>query len=50
MKKFRKVILQAAREAGGKITDNLGKDLKLEKSFIVASNGKIHSKMLLVIN
>lgn len=38
-------------EAGGKITDNRGKKVPLlEKSFIVASNGKIHNQMLEVIN
>lgn len=38
-------------EAGGKITDNRGEKVPLlEKSFIVASNNKIHNQMLEVIN
>lgn len=39
------------QEAGGKITDNQGsKALPVKKSFIVASNAKIHKVMLEVIN
>ena len=38
-------------EAGGKITGKHGKEVPLtNKSFIVASNGKIHNQMLSVIN
>ncbi len=36
-------------EAGGKVTGEKGQDILLTKSFIVASNGKIHSKMLEVL-
>ena len=36
-------------EAGGKVTDRSGKPVGLEKSFIVASNSKIHSKMLSIL-
>jgi myo-inositol-1(or 4)-monophosphatase len=38
------------REAGGKVTDFEGKDWKPEKSDTVFSNGKIHDKILKVIN
>ena len=38
-------------EAGGRVTDKRGKEVMLiKKGFIVASNGKIHDKMLGVIN
>jgi myo-inositol-1(or 4)-monophosphatase len=37
-------------EAGGKITDNKGERLKLEESFVVASNSKIHPFILETIN
>ncbi|MFH1355446.1 MAG: inositol monophosphatase family protein [Candidatus Omnitrophota bacterium] len=38
-------------EAGGRITDKSGNKLPLtEKSFVVASNSKIHSRMLTIIN
>lgn len=37
-------------EAGGIVTDRYGKDINpLENSFVVASNGKIHDKMLEVL-
>lgn len=36
-------------EAGGKVTDQYGEKVKLKESFIVASNGKIHSDLLGVI-
>lgn len=36
-------------EAGGKVTDRYGKKVKMEKSFIAASNGKIHNKMLKIL-
>lgn len=36
-------------EAGGKITSRHGKPVLLEKSFIVASNGKIHNAMLEIL-
>ncbi|MFH1199409.1 MAG: inositol monophosphatase family protein [Candidatus Omnitrophota bacterium] len=39
------------QEAGGKVTDNCGNNvLPVKKTFIVASNTKIHSVMLEVIN
>ncbi|MFA5101097.1 MAG: inositol monophosphatase family protein, partial [Candidatus Omnitrophota bacterium] len=39
--------LLLVREAGGKTSDKHGKSIPLkEKHFIVASNGKIHGKML----
>jgi len=37
-------------EAGGKITDKEGNQLKLENSYVVASNGKIHQEIIKVIN
>ena len=38
-------------EAGGKVTEKQGRKFPvLEKSFIVASNGKIHNKMLEILN
>jgi myo-inositol-1(or 4)-monophosphatase len=37
-------------EAGGKVTDRLGKDVDIsKKSYIVASNGKIHDQMLAIL-
>ncbi len=36
-------------EAGGKVTDSGGKPVEMEKGFIVASNGKIHEKMLEIL-
>jgi myo-inositol-1(or 4)-monophosphatase len=36
-------------EAGGKVTGRYGEEISLRKSFIVASNGKIHNKMLRVL-
>jgi len=37
-------------EAGGKVTGRNGGAISLKKSFVVASNSKIHSQMLEVIN
>jgi myo-inositol-1(or 4)-monophosphatase len=37
-------------EAGGKVTGKTGQEVKLESSYIVASNGKIHEKIIEVIN
>jgi len=37
------------REAGGKITDFLGKDLLLDGRNVLASNGKIHGEMIKVL-
>ncbi|MEK6715782.1 MAG: inositol monophosphatase family protein [Candidatus Omnitrophota bacterium] len=38
------------KEAGGKITDRRGKEISLkQKSFVAASNGKIHNKMLEIL-
>lgn len=37
-------------EAGGRVTGRGGEAIRLEKSFVVASNNKIHSQMLEVIN
>jgi myo-inositol-1(or 4)-monophosphatase len=37
------------REAGGKITDFLGKPLGLNGKHVVASNGKIHRAMIKVL-
>ena len=37
------------REAGGKITDFWGKSEYLYKSYITASNGKIHDNLLKII-
>lgn len=37
-------------EAGGLVTDKENNPVKLEKSYIVASNSKIHSQMLEVLN
>lgn len=36
-------------EAGGKITNQFGEKLKLEKSYVVASNRKIHQKIIEVV-
>ncbi|MFH1479141.1 MAG: inositol monophosphatase family protein [Candidatus Omnitrophota bacterium] len=36
-------------EAGGKVTNKYGKKLELKNSFIVASNSRIHRKMLKII-
>lgn len=38
------------KEAGGAFSDKHDKSVPLKKSFIVASNGKIHQKMLSVLN
>ncbi|MCF7916727.1 MAG: inositol monophosphatase [Candidatus Omnitrophica bacterium] len=37
-------------EAGGKVTGKSGQEVKLESSYIVASNGKIHEKIIEVVN
>ncbi|MFC1752985.1 inositol monophosphatase family protein [Thermoproteota archaeon] len=37
------------REAGGKVTDQFGGKINIESSYIVASNGKIHNKMLKIL-
>ncbi|MCF7873056.1 MAG: inositol monophosphatase [Candidatus Omnitrophica bacterium] len=37
-------------EAGGKVTGKNGQEVKLESSYIVASNGKIHEKIIEVVN
>jgi len=37
------------REAGGKITDFLGKDLHLDGKHVLASNGKIHREMVKIL-
>ncbi|NQT06263.1 MAG: inositol monophosphatase [Candidatus Omnitrophica bacterium] len=37
-------------EAGGRVTGPKGEDIGLKPSFLIASNGKIHSKMLEIIN
>lgn len=37
-------------EAGGKVSTKEGSGVSLEKSYVVASNGKIHDKMLEVLN
>jgi myo-inositol-1(or 4)-monophosphatase len=37
-------------EAGGKVTGKTGQEVKLEKSYIVASNGRIHQDIINVIN
>ncbi len=37
------------REAGGMVTGRYGEDITLKKSFIAASNGKIHNAMLEVL-
>ncbi len=37
-------------EAGGVISDRVGKELKLENSYVVASNGKIHSEIVKIVN
>lgn len=38
------------KEAGGKITDRRGKEISVkQKSFVAASNGKIHNKMLKIL-
>lgn len=37
------------REAGGKVTGRYGEKIALKKSFILASNGKIHNKMLQIL-
>lgn len=37
------------KEAGGRVTDRYGKDVPLKKSFIAASNSKIHNAMLRVL-
>lgn len=37
-------------EAGGKFTDKSGKDVKLEPSYIIASNGKIHAQLIETVN
>lgn len=38
------------KEAGGKITDRRGKEISVkQKSFVAASNGKIHNKMLEIL-
>jgi len=37
-------------EAGGKVSGRCGEEVGLEKSYIVASNGKIHRAMLEVLN
>lgn len=36
-------------EAGGKVTDRYGKKLTMDQSFVVASNGKLHNKMLKIL-
>ncbi len=37
-------------EAGGRVTGKSGQEVKLESSYIVASNGKIHNQIIEVIN
>ncbi|MFO8052883.1 MAG: inositol monophosphatase family protein [Candidatus Omnitrophota bacterium] len=37
-------------EAGGKVSDKAGEEVRLEQSYIVASNGKIHQRIIEVIN
>ena len=42
-----KIIIE---EAGGRVSGRKGEDVPLQKSYIVASNGRIHDMMLEVIN
>jgi len=37
------------REAGGKMTDFLGEDIRLDAEHVLASNGKIHGEMITVL-
>lgn len=37
------------KEAGGKVTGRSGEEISMKKSFIVASNAKIHGKMLEIL-
>jgi len=37
-------------EAGGRVTDRSGKKLDLERTSVVATNGKVHKEMLRIVN
>ncbi len=42
-----KVIVE---EAGGRVTDRFGKEIGIQPSYVVASNGRIHRKMISLLN